>query len=386
MRVLIYAPAARMGGARSHLLGLVPELAAIAPDDDVLLIAQPELLADLPALPQRWTLHVFDDLRQPLRQLAWEQRTLPRIAERWRADVLLSFGSFIPLRAPCATVLEAGNALPFTRAYWYVLRGEPLRVRAEEHARWLLLRASIRAATRVLVPTRAMRTDVVTRIPDAMDRIDVALWGVASAFHAARWSDPPGDTLLGVSRHGINKEFDAVIAALPALQRRWHGVRLVLTGTPGESRWSRNSAALAEQLGVADRVRWAGDVPNHSLPELICSARVLIFPTWCESFGLPLAEALAMGAPAIAADIPACREVGGDAARFYQPGDSSSLLDELSVLLADPAGASALGSAARDRGESFQWRSNAVAVRESLELATSQRWSAALRQGGRLLS
>ena len=75
--------------------------------------------------------------------------------------MLLSFGSFVPLRSPCPTVLEAGNALPFTRAYWHVLRREPLRVRAEEFARWRLLRASLRSATRVLVPTRAMRQDVV---------------------------------------------------------------------------------------------------------------------------------------------------------------------------------------------------------------------------------
>ena len=119
----------------------------------------------MPPLPERWQLRAHATPAgggvQQLRQLAWEQRTLPRIAEQWGADVLLSFGSFVPLRSPCPTVLEAGNALPFTRAYWHVLRREPLRVRAEELARWRLLRASLRSATRVLVPSRAMRQDVV---------------------------------------------------------------------------------------------------------------------------------------------------------------------------------------------------------------------------------
>ena len=82
-------------------------------------------------------------------------------------------------------------------------------------------------------------------LPDVIDRVDVTLWGVAAAFLSddARWSDPGGATLLGVSKHGINKEFDVLIAALPRLQRRWHGVRVVLTGTPEESRWSRRSHA-----------------------------------------------------------------------------------------------------------------------------------------------
>src|SRR5439155_3857610 len=108
----------------------------------------------LPALPPTWTFRVqrapSAGVTSQLKQLVWEQRVLPRIAKRWRADVLLSFGSFVPLRAPCPTVLEAGNALPFTRAYWQMLRREPVLVRVEAHARWALLLASLRAAKRVL--------------------------------------------------------------------------------------------------------------------------------------------------------------------------------------------------------------------------------------------
>ena len=115
MRILISASAARMGGARAHVLGLVPELAHLAPDDEVLLIAQPDLLDALPPLPANWQLHAERaQTRGFVDRLAWEQRVLPRIASSWRADVLLSFGSFVPLRSPCPTVLEAGNALPFT--------------------------------------------------------------------------------------------------------------------------------------------------------------------------------------------------------------------------------------------------------------------------------
>jgi alpha-1,3-rhamnosyl/mannosyltransferase len=373
VRILIYAPAARMGGARTHVLGLVPELAAIAPTDDVLLIAQPDLLADLPPLPRTWTLNSEKaEARGFVGRLAWEQRTLPRIAETWQADVLLSFGAFVPLRGSCPSVLEAGNALPFTRTYWQVLEREPLRKRLEERARWKLLRASLRAAERVLTPTRAMRQDVVTRLPDLVPKVDVALWGVSPVFHAARWQQPDGDDVLGVSRHGINKEFDVLVAALPHLRRRWRGVpRLVLTGTPNESRWSRQTALVAQRLGVADQVCFAGDVPNFEIPALMQRSRLVVFPTWCESFGLPLAEALATGAPAVAADIPACREVGGDAAGYYSAGDPRSLAEAIGVLLASPEHSQAMAERAFERGRTFSWRDNAVAVRQSLMKAVA---------------
>ena len=367
MRILIYAPAARMGGARAHVLGLVPELASIATDDEVLLLAQPDLIAELPPLPPTWTVRAERaEARGFLGRLAWEQRVLPRIAERWRADVLLSFGSFVPLRSPCPTVLEAGNALPFTRVYWQVLKREAAQLQVEERARWALLRASLRAARRVLAPTRAMRQDVVMRLPELGPKVDVALWGVAPIFHSSRWREPTGDAVLGVSKHGINKEFDVLVATLPKLRRSWPGIRLVLTGTPYESRWSRRSAALAERLGVAEHICFAGAVPNPEIPGLIQQARVLVFPTWCESFGLPLAEGLAMGAPAIAGDISACREVGDDAARYYCPGDAASLADQLNGLLSSREAATALAERAHARGQAFSWRANALGVRDTL--------------------
>ncbi len=370
MRILIYAPAARMGGARTHVLGVLPELAATGPSDEFLVIAQPDLIRDLPRLPEWCTLQPERaELRGFLGRLIWEQRVLPRIAERWRADVLLSFGSFVPLHMSCPSVLEAGNALPFTRAYWQLLAHEPMRLRLEEQARWALLRACLRSAERVLTPTRAMRRDVVERLPGLGPKVDVALWGVAPSFHNIRWAPPSSETILGVSKHAISKEFDVLVAAIPRLRRRWPSVKLVLTGTPDETRWSKRSARLAEQLGVADHVCFAGDIPNHKMPALMQQARVIVLPTWCESFGLPLAEALAMGAPAVAADIPACREVGGDGARYYAPGEPQSLADAIDALLTFTEQAEALARRGYERGRVFQWRDNALAVRQTLQRA-----------------
>src|SRR5437868_11784372 len=105
---------------------------------------------------------------------------------------------------------------------------------------------------------------------------------------------------------------------------------------------------------------FVGDVPNGQIPALIQSARVLVFPTWCESFGLPLAEALAMGAPAVAADIPACREVGANAARYYATGDPVSMAAVIADLFLNPEATRTLAAAAFDRGKQFSWRDNAV--------------------------
>lgn len=63
------------------------------------------------------------------------------------------------------------------------------------------------------------------------------------------------------------------------------------------------------------------DLPDAALASLVKGARALLFPSFAEGFGLPLAEALALGAPAIASDLPAFREVGGDRFETIDPLD-----------------------------------------------------------------
>ena len=87
-----------------------------------------------------------------------------------------------------------------------------------------------------------------------------------------------------------------------------------------------------------------------------------------------------MGAPAAAADIPACREVGGDAA-LLRLGDPASLADSIAALLDDPHALADLAGAATSAARRPR-AANAAVVRESLATATSQAWSAALRDVG----
>lgn len=63
------------------------------------------------------------------------------------------------------------------------------------------------------------------------------------------------------------------------------------------------------------------DVSDREMAELVAGARAMLFPSFVEGFGLPLAEALATQTPVVAADIPAFREVGGDAPDYLSPID-----------------------------------------------------------------
>ena len=70
---------------------------------------------------------------------------------------------------------------------------------------------------------------------------------------------------------------------------------------------------MVRELGLEDRVKFVGNVPYREVLGYYRDAVALIFPTWRETFGHPLLEAMLAGTPIIASDIPTCREVAGDA-------------------------------------------------------------------------
>jgi glycosyltransferase involved in cell wall biosynthesis len=98
--------------------------------------------------------------------------------------------------------------------------------------------------------------------------------------------------------------------------------RLVLVGRRG---WeNENVLDLLERCTLLrGLVTEAGPLPDPAVAALLAGSRALLFPSFAEGYGLPLAEALALGAPAICSDLPALREVGGDVPEYLDPLDGA---------------------------------------------------------------
>jgi glycosyltransferase involved in cell wall biosynthesis len=92
---------------------------------------------------------------------------------------------------------------------------------------------------------------------------------------------------------------------------------LVMIGKP----LSSIDAALAVELGVADHVRHFSNVSNEDLAAFYSLARGLIFPSWEEGFGWPIAEAQACGCPVFTSNRAPMTEVGGPAAVYFDPAN-----------------------------------------------------------------
>lgn len=164
---------------------------------------------------------------------------------------------------------------------------------------------------------------------------------------------------------GALRDYKGVDTAIAALGLLAAGERrpLVIAG-PDEGAGAR-LRRLALETGVAGAVRFTGWVPPAELAELRRGAAAVLCPSVYEGYGLPLAEALARGLPAIATDIPAHRELAGDAALYFEPGDARALAACLRRLGDEGAAlaAAALAQARDRRPAGRSWRQLALGAR-----------------------
>lgn len=165
--------------------------------------------------------------------------------------------------------------------------------------------------------------------------------------------------IVSVGRFVARKGFDVVLRALPAIP----DAELVLVGGPDrahveEEPEARRLRALAEQLGVSDRLVLHGAVARADMPALLRSADVVACTPWYEPFGIVPLEAMACGVPVVAAAVGGMLDtvVHDVTGRLVAPRRPAEVADAVNHLLHDAFLRQSLGAAGRDRARArYSW-------------------------------
>jgi glycosyltransferase involved in cell wall biosynthesis len=120
-------------------------------------------------------------------------------------------------------------------------------------------------------------------------------------------------------------------------------------------------------------VKIPGLIDHADMPAVYNIAGALIFPSYYESFGIPLVEAMACGCPVITSTAPACPEVVGEAALLVDPDDVEGLSRAMTRLLREAGLSEDLRSRGLTRARYFSWDASARRLLAELERASGRR-------------
>lgn len=215
-------------------------------------------------------------------------------------------------------------------------RSEPLRTRIYQH---MLRRAFARAP--MVAAISATTKEHLCRLTGLdPDRVPVVYNGLHYPYHPmsghqARLAlsglldfDMPFFMHIGVNVWYKNRE--GVLDIFHAWQHRdttLSGTRLVMVGPPPTTAMKEK----VEALRLDDVVIWLSDLTNEQVCALYSAARGLIFPSFMEGFGWPIIEAMACGCPVFTSNRAPMTEIGGDAARYFDPSNPDQASHVLAI-------------------------------------------------------
>ena len=350
--------AGRPGGDATYVRELARHLPLAGPADEWVIFVRHDAQASFPAAPEN-VRYVFCPVpgRSIALRVLWEQLALPAFVRRARPDLLHAPVNVAPLAAGLPLVLTLHEAEPFMPN-----SGIPLPLLA-----WwrFARRRSASQALRVVTVSEAVKAEIVAYMGIPPDKVQAVHSGVdLERFRPTAAPEPPvtdAPYILWAGRPYPRKNLPRLIEAFDLVHRSGRPERLVLAGIAG---WAdREVQAALARSSASDAIIRRGPLADAELPRWYRQAALYAFPSLHEAFGFPLLEAMACGTPVVAGDIPALREIGGDAAVYADPRNPEALTEAMLALLVDAERAASLRQASLARAAQFTWQATAAATR-----------------------
>ncbi len=233
---------------------------------------------------------------------------------------------------------------------------------------------AVRRAAAILAISRATADELVRRFPAARPRTAVAHLGAmpppSAELSAGEAAALPGPGfVLAVGTLEPRKNLPRLVSAYRTLEpelRRGHP--LVVVGALG---WETGET-LDALRSLGEGAVMLGYVSDAALAELYRRCAVFCYPSLGEGFGLPVLEAMAAGAPVVTSEISSLPEVGGDAAEYVDPYDTTSIAAGLGHVLGDAGHRRRLREAGPLRAAQFSWDRFAAETLELLQAASTR--------------
>jgi glycosyltransferase involved in cell wall biosynthesis len=287
---------------------------------------------------------------------------LPELAMREGADLIHFYYNWsFPTHKTVPTLLTVHDVIPFTFR-------EAMPKEIHEKRYCPSMKRACALNDMIGTVSEFSRQDIAAKVGVPLEKIRVVPNGL-------REPADPGQEVVDelADRFGLHegyflnvggiherKNIPRLIEAFAEVVRRteYPGVLLItgkVSGAPYQEEMRAVCDAAVEHHGLQERVVFSGFVTEDELDALLRRARMLVYPSLYEGFGIPILEAMKVGTPVVTSTASAMPEVAGDAALLVDPLNTGALADAMCRLLDDLALCGELIRKGKQRAEPFTW-------------------------------
>ena len=348
IKILVNALHSKTGGGVTYLQNVLPLLAK-KHEFAIHLCIHESQLEHLPPGIENVTLHIPTFRSGFWRMIAWEQFRLPGLARRIGANYVFSLANFGPFFASNSVIL---------------LRNSLSVASLERRVKWTLYWRMLFLGTAIslLFCRRAIAVSAFARdsicsgvLGPLRGKASVIHHGVEEFYYSSAEGMPREKFLLAVSDIYIQKNLSNLLLAVAKLCRRDPSIRLVIAGRPIDVDYLKELKNIIRCEDLENNVKFLDHVPKEGLVELYRTCGAFVFPSIIETFGNPLVEAMACGAPIASSRTAAMPEILQDAAIYFDPHDVDDIVATVHRLLSDEGLRFELSERALARSRQFSW-------------------------------
>jgi glycosyltransferase involved in cell wall biosynthesis len=141
---------------------------------------------------------------------------------------------------------------------------------------------------------------------------------------------PFSEFILYPANQWFHKNHDGLLHAIQLLKKKGVKINAVLTGHEMNHGYPLKSKI--DEHGLSEQVFVCGYLLKEELSDLYASARMVVFPSLFEGFGIPLLEAMAAGCPIAASQTTSLPEIGGEAVEYFDPHQTKDIARAIEYL------------------------------------------------------